>query len=158
MVYLMFEKNLRDIYVDASQKIALLLSDFEHYLKKYNRAVYDHLNGEEGFTMEVCFTSQIVTLFIYDCEFEEATRIFEMFLLDGEQVILDLLVTFIEIKTDKILKLYDLELINYLRTDMVTETLKELKLNQIIPKKPKVKLTQREDIEAALAQKAKYYN
>lgn len=57
MVYLMFEKNLRDIYVDASQKIALLLSDFALYLKKYNRPVYDHLMGEEGFTMEVCFTS-----------------------------------------------------------------------------------------------------
>lgn len=66
-----------------------------------------------------------MTLFIYDCEFEEATRIFEMFLLDGEQVILDLLVTFIEIKTDTILKLNELELINYLRKDMVTETLRE---------------------------------
>ena len=48
-----------------------------------------------------------------------------MFLLDGEQVILDLLVTFIEIKTETILKLYELELINYLRKDMVTETLRE---------------------------------
>ncbi len=155
MVYLMFEKNLRDIYVDASQKIALLIMDFERYLKKHNRPVYDHLMSEEGFTMEVCFTSQIVTLFIYDCEFEEATRIFEMFLLDGEQVILDLLVTFIEVKTDTILKLYELDLINYLRKDMVTETLREFKLNQIIPKKPKVKLTQREDMEAAYAQKVK---
>jgi hypothetical protein len=78
-----------------------------------------------------------------------------MFLLDGEQVILDLLVTFIEFKTDTILKLYELDLINYLRKDMVTETLREFKLNQIIPKKPKVKLTQREDMEAAYAQKVK---
>lgn len=55
--------------------------------------------AEEGFTIEACFTSQVVTLFIYDVGFEEATRIFELFLVDGEQIILDLLVTFIEIKT-----------------------------------------------------------
>jgi hypothetical protein len=30
-------------------------------------------------------------------EFEEATRIFELFLLDGEQVIVDLLATFVEL-------------------------------------------------------------
>lgn len=47
----------------------------------------------------------------------------------------------IEIKTDKILQLEELELMNYLRKDMITETLKEFSLTQILPKRPKVKLT-----------------
>jgi len=40
--------------------------------------------AEEGFSIEACFTSQVVTLFIYDVGFEEATKIFELFLIDGE--------------------------------------------------------------------------
>jgi hypothetical protein len=84
LVYLMFEKNWREIYADRSRKIAQLMRDFEAYLKKHFSKVYDHFAAEEGFTIEACFTSQIVTLFIYDCEFNEATRIFELFLLMGE--------------------------------------------------------------------------
>lgn len=54
---------------------------------------------------------------------------------------MDLLVTFIEIKTEKILQLEELELMNYLRKDMITETLKEFSLAQILPRAPRVKLT-----------------
>lgn len=50
---------------------------------------------------------------------------FEMFLLDGEQVIVDLLVTFIEKQTNRIMKLTDFELMNYLRKEMIIDTLKE---------------------------------
>jgi|688.fasta_scaffold586397_1 hypothetical protein len=49
---------------------------------------------------------------------------FEMFLLDGEQVIVDLLVTFIEKQTENIMKLSDFELMNYLRKEMIADTLK----------------------------------
>jgi hypothetical protein len=52
-----------------------------------------------------------------------------------------LLVTFIELNTQKILQLEELELMNFLRRDMINETLKEFSLSQILPKKPKVKLT-----------------
>ena len=128
LVYLMYEKNWREIYTDHSIKMLLIMRDFENYLSKNNPTVYEHLMAEESFTIEVCFTSQIVTLFIYDCAFEEATRIFELFLIDGEQILVDLLVTIIEIKTDQILKLEELDLMNYLRRDMITETLKEFTL------------------------------
>jgi len=48
--------------------------------------------------MEASFTSQIVALFIYDAPFHVAVRIFEMFLLEGEQVVVRLLLRMIEAK------------------------------------------------------------
>lgn len=41
--------------------------------------------------MEAAFSSQIITLFIYDASPEVALRIFEMFLIDGAQIIVDVL-------------------------------------------------------------------
>ena len=66
---------------------------------------------------------------------------FEMFLLDGEQVIVDLLVTFIEKQTNRIMQLTDFELMNYLRKEMITDTLNEYSFQQILPTEPTVKLT-----------------
>lgn len=141
LVYIMFEKNWREIYDKTSCKISLLISDFQSHLKRKNKSVYEHIKLDEGFTYEACITSQIITLFIYDCEFDQATRMFEMFLLDGEQVIVDLLVTFIEKQTNRIMQLTDFELMNYLRKEMITDTLNEYSFQQILPTEPKVKLT-----------------
>lgn len=44
LVYVMFEKNWREIYDQTSCKIALIINDFEAYLKKKNKLVYDHLH------------------------------------------------------------------------------------------------------------------
>jgi Rab-GTPase-TBC domain len=46
--------------------------------------------------VEAAFTSQFITLFIYDAPLPIATRIFEMFLVEGEQVILDFIAGLIE--------------------------------------------------------------
>jgi hypothetical protein len=43
-----------------------------------------HFQHDEYMTMEAAFTSQLITLFIYDASVEVSDRIFELFLLDGE--------------------------------------------------------------------------
>ena len=63
----------------------------EKYLKKHCRAVYQHFHKQETTTMGASFSSCLITLFIYDSDFSVATKIFELFLLDGEQVLVDLL-------------------------------------------------------------------
>lgn len=45
-------------------------------------------------------------------------------MLDGEQVIVDLLATFVELRASHILTLHELDLMNYLRKGMVEDTLK----------------------------------
>ena len=41
--------------------------------------------------MAASFSSQFITLFIYDHDINAAVKVFELFLLDGEKVLLNLL-------------------------------------------------------------------
>ena len=71
--------------------------------------------------MESTFTSQVITLYIYDAPLDIATRIFELFLLDGAQVIVDLIAGLIDIQYSKIMRLEELELMTYLRKEIITD-------------------------------------
>ena len=61
-------------------------------------------------------------------------RIFDLFLLEGEQAIVDLLIGTIELKTEKILELNEIFLMNYLRKDMIKECFEENTINGLLPK------------------------
>ena len=104
-----------------------------------NREVYTHLMQEEGFTMEASFSSHIITSFIYDLPFDTAKLIFELFLLEGEQAIIDILVGAITLKSEKIMTMADIDLMNYLRKNLVQEVFSEVTLVQVMPKQ-RVKL------------------
>ncbi len=49
------------------------------------------MKKQEIATLEASFSSQFITLFIYDNEFSAAIKVFELFLLDGEQILVDML-------------------------------------------------------------------
>lgn len=63
----------------------------------------------------------MITLYIYDAPLDIATRIFELFLLDGAQVIVDLIAGLIDIQYSKIMRLEELELMTYLRKEIITD-------------------------------------
>ena len=52
-------------------------------------------------------------------------RIFESFILDGEQALLRVLYKMIELKQNKILQMEEIELILYLRTNIMNECIME---------------------------------
>jgi hypothetical protein len=56
------------------------------------------------------FSPLFMTLFVYMSPFESASRLFEMFILDGEMVLIRLLLRMIEVKEKKILTLVDMKL------------------------------------------------
>jgi hypothetical protein len=75
----------------------MILSDLEKYIEVNWPRLHHRMHTDEYLTMEATFTSQVITLYIYDAPLEIATKIFEMFLVDGAQLIADLLVNLIEI-------------------------------------------------------------
>lgn len=81
-------------------------------------------------------------MYIYDAPLEIATRIFELFLVDGAQVIVDLLAGLIEIQYSKIMRLEELELLSYLRKDIITDVFTSFTFKQILRGSPLVKLTE----------------
>jgi hypothetical protein len=52
-------------------------------------------------------------------------RIFEMFILDGEQALLRVLYRMLDLKGDKICSLKEVELMIFLRTDIINECIAE---------------------------------
>ena len=82
--------------------------------------------------MAASFSSQFITLFIYDNDFNAAVKVFELFLVDGEKVLVELLAGMIMHKKATILQLSDLELMTYLRKDMVQECLSQMSIREIL--------------------------
>lgn len=75
--------------------------------------------------MGAAFSPLFITLYIYEIEHDYAMRIFESFILDGEQALLRVLYKMIELKQNKILQMEEIELILYLRTNIMNECIKE---------------------------------
>ena len=111
-------------------------------MKKNNKQVYNHIEQDEVATIEACFSSQIITLFIYDNDRDKVFRIFELFLLEGEQVLVDLIASMLYMKRKHIVKLEELDLMNYLRKDMVHECYNENSLQELLKNKNLVRLSQ----------------
>lgn len=82
--------------------------------------------------MTASFSSQFITLFIYDNEFSAALKVFELFLLDGEKVLVEILAGMVHHKKQVLLGLDDLDLMNYLRKDMVQECLSQMSIREIL--------------------------
>ena len=96
-----------------------MVIDLEDYLQQNSSSVAAHLKKQQFATIGGSFSSHLITLFIYDNEFESATKVFELFLLDGEQVLVDLIAGMIMHKRQEVQELDDLELMDYLRKEMV---------------------------------------
>ena len=80
--------------------------------------------------MEAGFTSHLVTLFKDAPEQQE--QIFELFLLSGERVLIDLILAMLRAMQPKILKLQDLALLDYVRKSMVDEVLRRHSLSSLL--------------------------
>ena len=80
---------------------------------------------EQCFTVGAAFSPLFITLYIYQIEHQYAMRIFEFFLLDGEKGLLNVLYRMLDLKWEKICGLTEMQLMLYLRTDVIMECIQE---------------------------------
>lgn len=73
-----------------------------------------------------------MTLFVYMTPFDSASRLFELFILEGEIVLIKLLLRMIELKERKIMKLEDMELQRYMLSGIVKECTSEFSLAKLL--------------------------
>lgn len=88
----------RDIFKDNTPRLVRLLDQIEAKLKKKAPKVLTHLVKTTQLNVAAAFSSLFITLFIYDLPREQASRIFEMFLLDGELLLIKMLVRMVKLK------------------------------------------------------------
>lgn len=82
--------------------------------------ILKHLN-ENYLEILGTFSPLFMTLFVYMTPLDVASRLFELFLLDGEKVLLTIIMKMVELKQRKILSLSDLDLQQYMLCGMVKE-------------------------------------
>ncbi len=93
--------------------------------------VLKHLN-QNYLEVYGTFSPLFMTLFVYMTPFDSASRLFEMFILDGEMVLIRLLLRMIEVKEKKILTLIDMKLQQYMLSGLVKECTREFTLAKLL--------------------------
>ena len=124
LIYLLNRKNWRRIYTEDMPKLMELIDEVEQKLIEDYPNIEKHLR-ESDFTVGAAFSPIFITLYIYQIDHEYAMRIFEMFILDGEQALLRVLYRMLDLKGEKLCGLYEVELMMYLRTDIINECIEE---------------------------------
>ena len=82
--------------------------------------------------VEGLFTPHFMTLFVYLTPVEIATRLFEIFIFDGENAIVKVLLKMIGLKQVKILGKVETDLQRYILSDMVIECVEEYSIGFLL--------------------------
>ena len=82
--------------------------------------------------VEGLFTPHFMTLFVYLTPVEIATRLFEIFIFDGENAIVKVLLKMIGLKQVKILGKVETDLQRYILSDMVIECIEEYSIGFLL--------------------------
>lgn len=93
--------------------------------------VLRHLN-ENWMEVQAVFTPHFMTLFVYLTPIEIATRLFEVFILDGDLAIVRLLLKMIELKQGELLKRRETELQGYVLSGMIIECVEEYSISYLL--------------------------
>ena len=121
----------RWIYTEGLPKLQSLLQLLEKHLQQEFPLIKKHLR-DNCLEISGTFSPLFMTLFVYMTPFDVATRLFELFLLDGELVLIKLLLKMIEVKQRKILALEDTELQRYMLSGMVIECTRQYDLGRLL--------------------------
>lgn len=86
--------------------------------------VLKHLTQTINIGIAAAFSSLFITLFVYDLPPTQAMRIFEVFMLDGETLLVKFIVRMIKLKEKKILAMNEtVDLLKFIRSEMISECL-----------------------------------
>ena len=94
-VHLMKVVGWRSVFDLETTKLRSILEFLEGVLETSHPEVYDHIMEELEMSLVPIFASVIATIFIYDSPEEVALTILDVFLYDGEIVIVTLLMNMI---------------------------------------------------------------
>jgi len=73
-----------------------------------------------------------MTLYVYLTPIEIATRLFELFILDGEMALVRILLRMIELKQKKIMALEDVELQKYILSGIIVECTEQYSIGALL--------------------------
>lgn len=112
----------REIFKPGMERLMRHLKILEELLSTTYIELFNHILREtEDTSLFPVFGSLILSIFISDLQGKYPsilTHIFDAFLIDGEEVIFTLLLKILDTQQDKILELYDMDLIEFMKKQM----------------------------------------
>lgn len=82
--------------------------------------------------VEGTFSPHFMTLYVYLTPIEIATRLFELFILDGEMALVRILLRMIELKQKKILAKEDVALQKYILSEIIVECTEQYSIGALL--------------------------
>lgn len=131
LIYVLHRRNWRMVYDNNTPKLLSLLNLLRERLNLYHPDLLAHLESED-LSMLAVFSPLFLTLYIYHIPLPISTRIFELFLLEGEVYLFRLLFRLLETYRLKIQSLREHELLDYLRCGMILECIQEKSIEWLL--------------------------
>mmetsp|Transcript_27553 Transcript_27553/g.26598 ORF Transcript_27553/g.26598 Transcript_27553/m.26598 type:complete len:209 (-) Transcript_27553:36-662(-) len=94
---LMEKDNWKKLYLPDTPKLFVLSDKLGEFMKKESSKLYKNLDKSEIF-LESLFASPFMTLFANLISIEDANKVLDRFMLDGEQCILDIMKNMLKAK------------------------------------------------------------
>ena len=127
----MQQRNWRLVYTHNFPKLKSITKLLETRIQQEFPRVLKHMKANY-MEVEGTFSPHFMTLYVYLTPIEIATRLFEIFLLDGEGALLRMLLKMISIKQRAILNKEDMELQGFLLSGMVIECIEQHSLTYLL--------------------------
>ena len=127
----MQKRNWRSIYTHNFPKLKTMCTVLEERLEAEMSDVLEHLKAN-FMEPEACFTPHFMTLFVYLVPIEIATRLFEIFILDGDNALIRVLLRMMDLKQVDILRRKETELQRYILSGMVEECVTEYSMAYLL--------------------------
>lgn len=134
-VYMMKKLEYRHVYDDTLSKLHEHLQIMEENLQTSFPEIYKHMTDVMMVNLDMIFTNIITTIFIADLQQVTpniSVHIFDIFLIDGESLVFNLLMQFIRMKENEILKKREEDLLMYMRFQLPIDCLLEMPMHDIL--------------------------
>ena len=128
LIHIMKKLGYRRIYDSNLSKTNEHLTLIEENLQSGFPNLYEHLLEEIEVSLAPYFTNIIMTIFVANLQDSNplvAAHIFDVFLIDGEKVIFTLIMKFIFLKQQKLMTLYENDLMEYMKDGLTNECFNE---------------------------------
>jgi len=102
LVHIMYNCEWRGIYMEDMPKLTALLKQLSKEIKKHLPEIYSHLKKLEV-DIAGLFSHIFLTIFVYRAPFDLAVKIFDLFLLEKENILISATINSLRICKDQIL-------------------------------------------------------
>lgn len=127
-------KKWRFLFTKNTPKLIELLDILKNRIKEKLPKIYKHFDKIDFLdSFNGVFSHYFITIFTYNIYVEFSSRIFDLFFIMGEEIIIKTLLHLLKLKEEKILS-FDLEqIIVYIKNHIVNECLEEFGIKQCLP-------------------------